>query len=358
MYSKDESFFFLNCRIESPRPNSENLEKLKRKLRFNNQCFLNGHFEALLVKSLGSFFWHIRISWDHLALIDTFSDCLLGLPDGTMRTNWGNLFWETVIHCGVMEARSSCQCSLALSPILLLILFISQNIVSLFFLHVLKRCQNLQLPSALFSAEAFKDVANPEDIPKYASSETNSTNYAVNSVPSPPGSRPCGPSGSQGLVAFSWRGFGNQDSWELWPPGLQHHSHHRQQPIKTRSFPLQTQWKSLQIPSHHFNSCFILGYKTELSTKSLTLHTYFLQSGTGLARWQRATVCTWLPRASFWISDIKLFEANLSQQTRNSIDFTGCAIRSPYGCDPMTRQSGNGCQQFQHRSKSEIHTAI
>lgn len=82
----------------------------------------------------------------------------------------------------------------------------------------------------------------------------------------PPGSRPCGPSGSQGLVAFSWRGFGNRDSWDLWPPGLQHHSHHRQQPIKTRSFPLQTQWKSLQIPSHHFNSCFILGYETELST--------------------------------------------------------------------------------------------
>lgn len=239
---------------------------MKRKLRFDNQCFLNGHFEALLVKSLGSFFWHIRISWDHLTLIDTFSNCLLGLPDGTMRPNWGNLFWETVIHCGAMEARSSCQCSLALSPILLLILFISQNIVSLFFLHVLKRCQNLQLPSALFSDEAFKDVANPEDIPKYASSATNSTNYAVNSVPSPPGPRPCGPSGSQGLVAFSWRGFGNRDSWDLWPPGLQHHSHHRQQPIKTRSFPLQTQWKSLQIPSHHFNSCFILGYKTELST--------------------------------------------------------------------------------------------
>lgn len=132
------------------------------------------------------FFWHIRISWDHLALIGTFSDCLLGLPDGTMCTNWGNLFWETVIHCGAMEACSSCQCSLALSPIPLLILFISQNIVSLFFLHVLKRCQNLQLPSALFSAEAFKDVANPEDIPKYASSATNSTNYAVNSAPSPP----------------------------------------------------------------------------------------------------------------------------------------------------------------------------
>lgn len=53
---------------------------------------------------------------------------------------------------------------------------------------------------------------------------------------------------------------------DLWPPGLRHPSHHRQQPIKTRSFPLQTQWKSLQIPSHHFNSSFILRQKTELST--------------------------------------------------------------------------------------------
>lgn len=49
-----------------------------------------------------------------------------------MRPNWGNLFWETLIHCGAMEALSSCQCSVALSPILVLILFISQNIVSLF----------------------------------------------------------------------------------------------------------------------------------------------------------------------------------------------------------------------------------
>lgn len=49
-----------------------------------------------------------------------------------MRPNWGNLFWETLIHCGAMEALSSCQCSVALSPILLLKLFISQNIVSLF----------------------------------------------------------------------------------------------------------------------------------------------------------------------------------------------------------------------------------
>lgn len=49
-----------------------------------------------------------------------------------MWPNWGNLYSETVIHCGAMEALSSCQCCIALSPILLLIFFISQNIVSLF----------------------------------------------------------------------------------------------------------------------------------------------------------------------------------------------------------------------------------
>lgn len=40
--------------------------------------------------------------------------------------------WETVIHCGAMEALWSCQCSVALFPILLLIFFVSQNVVSLF----------------------------------------------------------------------------------------------------------------------------------------------------------------------------------------------------------------------------------
>lgn len=141
-------------------------------------------------------------------------NCLLDLPDGTMCTNWGNLHWETMIHCGAMEALSSCQCSVSLSPILLLGFFISQNIVSLF-------CWwwNLQLSRVLSSAEAFKEVANPVDISKYAFSATNSTNYAVNSAPPPSGSCPCGPSGSQGLVAFSWCGFGNWDSWDLWPPG-------------------------------------------------------------------------------------------------------------------------------------------
>lgn len=41
-------------------------------------------------------------------------------------------------------------------------------------------------------------------------------------------------------------------------PGLQQPTHHHQQPIKTRSFPLQTPRKSLQVPSHH-----ILGHKAE-----------------------------------------------------------------------------------------------
>lgn len=85
-----------------------------------------------------------------------------------------------------------------------------------------------------------------------------------NLFPHPSGSCPCGPSGSQGLAASSWHGLGYRDSWDPWPPGLQQPTHHHQQPIKTRSFPLQTPRKSLQVPSHHSNCCFILGHKTEL----------------------------------------------------------------------------------------------
>lgn len=86
----------------------------------------------------------------------------------------------------------------------------------------------------------------------------------VNLFPRLPGLCPSGPRGSQGLAASSWHGWRNWDSWDPWPPGLLQSTHHHQQPIKTRSFPLQILRKSFQVPSHHFNCCFILGHKTEL----------------------------------------------------------------------------------------------
>lgn len=190
--------------------------KLNLKVRFNKPVFPKGSRSSCFFFVVVG---QIRLNWDHLMLIDTFRNWLLDLPDGTMCTNWGNPHWETMIHCGAMEALSSCQCSVALSSNPPLdILRLTEHCLFVL-LHVQKRCQNLQLPRALSSAEAFKEVANPVDIAKHASSATNSTNYAVNSAPSPSGSCPCGPGGSQGLVAFSWRGFGNRDSWDLWPPG-------------------------------------------------------------------------------------------------------------------------------------------
>lgn len=131
----------------------------------------------------------------------------------------------------------------------------------IFLFHKWKHCQSLQLPSALLSVTAIKDVTNPVD---YASSATNSTNPTRKSVPGLSGSRPCGPSGSQGLAVSSWHGLEDRDSWDPWPPGLLQPTHHHQQPIKTRSFPPQTLRKSLQVPSHLSNCCFILGHKTEL----------------------------------------------------------------------------------------------
>lgn len=123
-----------------------------------------------------------------------------------MCTIWGNLHWETVIHCGAMEALSGCQQSLSW--------YSSYH-------RTMSLC--FAVGAKIYSYPKLWLQLRPSKkrliqwIAKYASAATNSTNYAVNSAPSPSGSCPCGPSGSQGLAAFSWRGFGNRDSWDDHP---------------------------------------------------------------------------------------------------------------------------------------------
>lgn len=259
----------------------------------------------------------------------------------------------------VGQQRRSQAASALVHFLLLLIFFISQNIASLFcsmcesgakILSYHELCLQLRPSKKWLIQGKCRSMPPLQQIRQIRQR---------NSAPPPSGSCPCGPGGSQGLVAFSCRGFGNRDSWDLWPPGLQHHSNHRQQPIKTRSFPLQTRWKSLQLPSHHSNSCFILGCKTELPLKPLTLSKYFLRCRAGLARsqmrvWWSLYLATESWETSSWISDTRPFGLIACSSL-----YTGYRVHSM--CDTVsvwTRQSGNGFQQFPQPSKSEIHITI
>lgn len=120
------------------------------------------------------------------------------------------------------------------------------------------------IPQALSSVGTIADVTNPVDALMYPSSATNSTRKSAPTPPLPwpvslwsqwvPGPR---------CIQLAWlRKLGQLGSLAT-----------RITTISTSStahqdceFHPKNPRKSLQVPSHHSNSCFILGHKTELSS--------------------------------------------------------------------------------------------
>lgn len=145
--------------------------------------------------------------------------------------------------------------------------FLSVHCLPLFWFHTRRQRQSLQLPLALSSAPAIKDATNPVDVPICAPPAANSANYTRKSVPAVSlACVPVVPVAARVLPRPAGTAEGTGTAAILDHPDYSNPSHHHeQQPIKTRTFPLQTPWKSLQFPSHHSNCCFILGRETEFS---------------------------------------------------------------------------------------------